>query len=63
MKMTRRDFAAGAFAAAGVTFAGCVNLIFRDFRIGRLNLATRTVESLRAYRLDGDPRTKGAQAG
>ena len=23
MKMTRRDFAAGAFAAAGVTFAGC----------------------------------------
>lgn len=42
---------------------GCVNLIFRDFRIGRLNLATRTVESLRAYRLDGDPRTKGAQAG
>ena len=42
---------------------GCANLIFRDFRIGRLNLATRTVESLRAYRLDGDPRTKGAQAG
>ena len=42
---------------------GRVNLIFRDFRIGRLNLATRTVESLRAYRLDGDPRTKGAQAG
>jgi transposase InsO family protein len=36
---------------------GCVNLLFRDFRIGRLNLTTRTVERLRAYRLDGDPRT------
>ena len=42
---------------------GCVNLIFRDFRIGRLNLATRAVESLRAYRLEGDPRAKGPQAG
>lgn len=36
---------------------GCVNLLFRDFRIGRLNLTNRTVERLRAYRLDGDPRT------
>ena len=36
---------------------GCVNLLFRDFRIGRLNLTTRTVERLRVYRLDGDPRT------
>ena len=36
---------------------GCVNLLFRDFRIGRLNLETRTVETLRAYRLDGEPRT------
>lgn len=36
---------------------GCVNLLFRDFRIGRLNLTNRMVERLRAYRLDGDPRT------
>ena len=42
---------------------GCVNLLFRDFRIGRLNLTTRTVESLRAYRLAGDPREKATQAG
>ena len=42
---------------------GCANLIFRDFRIGRLNLTTRTVESLRAYRLAGDPREKDTQAG
>lgn len=40
---------------------GCFDLFFRDFRIGRLNLATRTVESLRAYRLEGDPRTESAQ--
>ena len=40
---------------------GCVSLLFRDFRIGRLNLTTRTVESLRAYRIEGDPRTKGMQ--
>ena len=40
---------------------GCVNLVFRGFRIGRLNLTTRTVESLRAYRLEGDPRAKGMQ--
>lgn len=37
---------------------GCVNLFFRNFRIGRLNLETGTVESLRAYRLEGDPRAK-----
>ena len=42
---------------------GCVDLIFRDFRIGRLNLTTRTVERLRAYRLEGDPRAKCPQAG
>ena len=40
---------------------GCVTLIFRDFRIGSLNLTTRTVESIRAYRIEGDPRTKGMQ--
>ena len=49
--------------AEATSHPGCVNLIFRDFRIGRLNLATRTVESLRAYRLEGDPRAKGPQAG
>ena len=42
---------------------GCANLIFRDFRIGRLNLVARTVESLRAYRLEGDPRAKAMQTG
>ena len=42
---------------------GCANLIFRDFRIGRLNLVDRTVESLRAYRLEGDPRAKAMQTG
>ena len=40
---------------------GCFDLFFRNFRIGRLNLAARTVESLRAYRLEGDPRAKNAQ--
>jgi transposase InsO family protein len=40
---------------------GCFDLFFRDFRIGRLNLATRTVESLRAYRLEGDPRARNSQ--
>ena len=49
--------------AESLHHSDCLDLFFRDFRIGRLNLATRTVESLRAYRLDGDPRTKGAQAG
>ena len=49
--------------AEATSHPGCVNLVFRDFRIGRLNLATRTVESLRAYRLEGDPRAKGPQAG
>ena len=38
---------------------GCVNLVFRDFRIGRLNLETRTVESLRVYRIANDPRATG----
>lgn len=35
----------------------CLNLIFRDFRIGRLNMSTRKLEYLRAYKLVGDPRT------
>lgn len=40
---------------------GCVNLFFRDFRIGRLDLATRMV-TLRACRLEGDPGTAASQA-
>lgn len=35
---------------------GCVHLFFREFRIGRLNLKDRRLETLRAYRIEGDPR-------
>lgn len=38
------------------THPGCVDLLFRNFRIGRLNLSSRETEYLRVYRLEGDPR-------
>lgn len=34
----------------------CINLLFRNFRVGRINLSTKRVEQLRVYRVSGDPR-------
>lgn len=39
----------------------CLNLYFREFRIGRLNLKTDSIECLRAYRVAGDPREGGGR--
>ena len=38
------------------THPNCVNLIFRNFKIGRMNLSTHCIEFLRVYRISGDPR-------
>jgi len=38
------------------THPDCVSLLFRNFRIGRINMATGKLEYLRVYRLDEDPR-------
>lgn len=38
------------------THPGCANLLFRNFKIGRINLERGELETLRAYRLHGDPR-------
>lgn len=40
------------------THPDSVNLLFRNFRIGRLDMVTKKLEYLRVYRLDGDPRQK-----
>ncbi len=37
---------------------GCVTLCFREFRIGRINLETKTYDFKCAYLAEGDPRTK-----
>ena len=36
----------------------CVDLFFREFKIGRLNLQTKKIEWLRVYRIENDPRDK-----
>ena len=35
---------------------GCISLFFRQFRIGRINVGSRTYDFKRAYLIQGDPR-------
>lgn len=39
---------------------GCANLLFRNFKIGRVNLERGELESLKVYRINGDPRQGSA---
>lgn len=41
---------------------GYMNLYYRKFRIGRINLRERTIVSRRSYLIEGDPRTPANQA-
>ena len=42
---------------------GCITLLFRQFKIGRIDLEKRVFTFKRAYLIEGDPRAEYSQAG